>query len=140
MVDAGRLRALLDRVAEEVSALRRLAALSDQQLRADPERLPGAKYRLQCAIEASIDAAEHVIAAEGFRAPETYAEAFRVLGEQGLLEQALANDMEDAARFRNLLVHGYARVDEDRVIAIIRTGGEHLDAFRRALARYVDEP
>lgn len=110
--------------------------MSDSELMADPERLPGVKYLLQCAAEACIDAAEHVIAAEGFRAPETFAEAFTVLGERQIIDSVVQGALEDAARFRNLLVHGYARIDDNRVIEILRTRVDDLDAFRQAVARY----
>ncbi len=137
MVDAGRVRSLLDRVASELDALRRLAAMDDDQLRADPERLPGVKYRLQVAVEACIDTAEHTIASDGFRAPESFADAFTVLGEQELIGRDLQAALEDAARFRNLIVHGYATVDDRRVIEILRTRLDDLNAFRRAVAGYV---
>ena len=39
------------------------------------------------------------------------------------------------ARFRNLLVHGYAVVDDNRVIEILKTHLGDLDEFRRSLAR-----
>lgn len=55
MVDPRRLRAIPDRVGVEIAALRRLGAMSDRELLADPERMPGAKYRLQVAIEGCID-------------------------------------------------------------------------------------
>ncbi len=134
MVDAGRLRALLDRVGEELGHLRRLAAMSDDELRADPERMPGVKYRLQVGVEACIDAAEHVIASRSLRAPETFADAFTVLAEAALLEPDLARSMEDAARFRNLIVHQYAHVDDDRVREILRTRLRDLDHFRVVMA------
>ena len=43
------------------------------------------------------------------------------------------------ARFRNLPVHGYAEVDDDRVIEILHGDAVHdLSGFRRALARMLD--
>jgi uncharacterized protein YutE (UPF0331/DUF86 family) len=39
------------------------------------------------------------------------------------------------ARFRNLLVHGYAKVDDTRVVEILRDRVDDLAAFRIALAR-----
>ena len=39
------------------------------------------------------------------------------------------------ARFRSLLVHGYAVVDDNRVIEVPQTRLEDLEAFRRSLAR-----
>lgn len=118
-VDDGRLRFLLDRISEETDQLRRLAAMTDEELFADPDRLPGVKYRFVIAIEAAIDACQHAIAAEGLRAPKDFADAFLVLHEAGLL------------------VHGYGRVDDTRVVEILRTRLDDLDAFRRALATAV---
>lgn len=134
MVDAGRLRAVLDRLGAEIVHLRRLGSLSDDELQADPERMPGVKYRLQVAVEACIDAAEHVIASEGMRAPESFADAFAVLGENGVLDPGRARSLADAARFRNLLVHQYADVDDRRVREILRNRVNDLEWFRRALA------
>lgn len=139
MVDLRRLRALLDRIGAEAAALRRLAAMTDGELAADPERMPGAKYRLQVAIEACIDAAEHVIASEGLRSPETYADAFTVLGEAGMLDPGLTTSLEDAARFRNLLVHQYGEIDDVRVREILRTRIGDLDRFRVAVARVASD-
>ena len=39
MVDAGRVRTLLDRIGDEVKQLRRLAAMSDTELRVDPDHI-----------------------------------------------------------------------------------------------------
>jgi uncharacterized protein YutE (UPF0331/DUF86 family) len=134
MVDPGRLRALLDRIGEELAALRRLASLDDAELRGDPDRLAAAKYRFVVAIEAAIDAGEHIIASEGLRAPETFAEVFAVLSEAGWLPREQRHDLGAMARFRNLLVHQYAEVDDDRVVSILRRRLGDLEAFRRAVA------
>ena len=55
---------------------------------------------------------------------------FEELGRAGYLFQDLAASLASLARFRNLLVHGYADVDDDRVVEILT--GEHL----RDLARF----
>ena len=137
MMDPGRLLALLDRLGDELTQLRRLAAMTDDELVADPERMPGVKYRLQVAIETSIDAAQHVIASTGMRSPVTFADTFTVLGEREILDPDLTKRLEDAARFRNLLVHQYAAIDDDRVREILRHRIDDLDAFRRRVAALV---
>lgn len=82
-VDTGRVRALLDRMAEEERQLHRLAALSDEELLGDPDRLASAKYRFIVAIEAAIDVCRHIVSAAGLRAPSDFADAFCVLAEGG---------------------------------------------------------
>ncbi len=134
MLDATRLRALLDRIAEETVALRRLAARDDADFDAEPDLLAAVKYRFVVAIEASIDACRHMTAARNLRAPVDFADSFAVLGEAGLLDADLVGRLQDMARFRNLLVHGYARVDDGMVLTALRTELGDLDALRAGLA------
>lgn len=129
MVDTPRLTALLQRLRDEVTALRRLASREDADLFGAEDALPAAKYRMVVAVEAATDIADHIIAAEGLRPSTSFADSFRSLGEGGWLPDDLASVLEDAARFRNLLVHQYADVDDERVIEILRTRLGDLDRF-----------
>jgi uncharacterized protein YutE (UPF0331/DUF86 family) len=137
MVDPGRLAALLDRIDGEVVQLRQLAEMPADELSAHPLALPAAKYRLVVAVEAAIDAGEHIIASEGLRASTDYADVFTVLGQAGYLDEQVTNAMGQAARFRNLLVHGYATVDDRRVVEILKTRLGDLAAFTSAIAAKV---
>jgi uncharacterized protein YutE (UPF0331/DUF86 family) len=64
-----------------------------------------------------------------------WADVFSVLAEAALLDPSTAADLRDTARFRNLLVHGYARIDDTRVVEILGSRVDDLAAFRTALAR-----
>lgn len=134
MVDPGRIRALLDRLAEEITHLRRLASLDVQDLLADPDRVAAVKYRFIVVIETCIDVGEHIVASEGLRAPTDFADTFAVLAEGGFLQSASVPALQGMARFRNLLVHGYRRVDDVRVAEILRSRLGDLDSFRKAIA------
>lgn len=83
---------------------------------------------LQMAIEACLDVANHLVADRQLRVASSYAEIYDVLGEAGLLEDRLRKTMIRMARFRNILVHDYERIDPAVVIRILR---EDLDDFRR---------
>jgi len=76
MVDATRLRALLDRTGDELTHLDRLAGLEPDHLLANGDRVAAVKYRFIVAIEAAIDACRHIVASEGLRAPTDFADAF----------------------------------------------------------------
>ena len=125
----------VDRLAEELSHLRALAARGPDALLADPDLLAAVKYRFVVAIETCIDLAQHAIASAGLRAPTSFADAFAVLGEAGFVDAGLVPALQEMARFRNLLVHGYLRVDDRRVVEILRTRLDDLDAFRSQAAR-----
>jgi len=133
VVDPVRLSRLLRRIGEEVAALRRLAERDERQ-QLDDDGLAAVKYRFIVAIEATIDAGQHVISSEGLPVPESFAEVFDVLADSDHLPRPLAEQLRGMAGFRNLLVHGYARVDDVRVRTILRTRLDDFDAFRTALS------
>lgn len=85
------------------------------------------------AIEDALAVANHIIASEGFRGPTDYADAFRVLAERELLDTELSRRLEAMVRFRNLLVRGYAKVDDARVHGFLQTDLADLEAFMGAV-------
>ncbi|MGH3096621.1 MAG: HepT-like ribonuclease domain-containing protein [Streptosporangiales bacterium] len=44
--------------------------------------------------------------------------------------------LERMAGFRDLLVHGYARVDDEGVVELLHTRLGDLEAFRRSIAEH----
>ena len=100
----------------------------------------GVQHYLLLAVETLVDLGSHVISSEGFEPPRSYADIFRVLRDEGLLEAPLADRLMAMARFRNVLVHLYAEVDEERVLKILRGSLSDLDAFVDVLrARFAAE-
>lgn len=128
MVDAERLRRVLQRVSDDLASLRDYAADERAAVAGDPARLGHVKYLFVTAIEGCIDAAQHVLSSEGWGPPETNADAMRVLAERGVLDETLATAMAAAVRFRNVLVHGYAAVDDTRVASALDELGD-LESF-----------
>lgn len=120
MVDPERLHRVLRRVTDDLRVLRRYACAEPEGLLQDEARLGHVKYLFVTALEGCIDAAQHVCASEGFGPAATNADAMFVLAAHGLLERDLAFAMAQAVRFRNLLVHGYADVDDRRVVAYLQ--------------------
>lgn len=80
-----------------------------------------AERTLQLAIEVCLDLADHVIADHRLPVPDTSAGAFEVLRDAKLLDPALAAALVRMARFRNLLVHDYVKIDAARVFLIATT-------------------
>lgn len=133
MVDSARVRTVLSRLTARRRALATYAELDVDRYLGDPQAAPASKYHLLTAIEDVLAVANHVIAAEAYRAPSDYADAFRSLAEAEVLTRELAARLEQMARFRNLLVHEYAEVDDRRVHAFLRRDLEDLDRFVAAV-------
>ena len=57
----------------------------------------------------------HVVAKQGGRAPENFADCFRILGQMGVISTHLRESLQSMARRRNLLIHLYWEVDDGTV-------------------------
>lgn len=135
MVDEGRVLRLLRGMTEDIAVLRREAAADDAR-RCDPIWLRGVKYTFITAIEAAVDVAQHICAAEGWGPPADNGDAVRLLGDHRVLEPDLAASMRQAVGFRNVLVHEYVKVDDSVVVSRLAELGD-LDRFVLQAATYV---
>lgn len=93
---------------------------------------------LQVAIEACLDIGRRIIALEGFRHPQDNRDVFQVLCEEGVIPEDLLPAMVNMARFRNVLVHEYVRVDDATVYGILKKRLEDFDAYARAVVDYLE--
>jgi len=137
MVDAGRVRRLLDRLRLETARLRDLAERPAADLLGDEVAIAAVQFRFVVAIEVCIDLGQHLIASEGLDAPDTYADVFAVLAEADVLTAEQAVSLRAMARFRNRLVHLYDETDEAEVVRALHEDLDDFDRYRQAVARYV---
>lgn len=137
VVDERRVPLLLQRISEDLEYLTSGTALDREALRADVDRLAAVKYYLVTAIEGCLGVAQHLCASEGWGPPSDNADAMRLLGAHRMLEEDLAASLASAVRFRNLLVHEYARIDDERVAAYLDRLNE-LKAFVASVAAWMD--
>jgi uncharacterized protein YutE (UPF0331/DUF86 family) len=125
------------RCAEIDSALVRLEAfrsLSREQFLSNQDTLDVACYRLLIAIEAALALCFHVSAKRLHQVPEEYAGCFSALEHAGLIPADLSGRLQQMARFRNLLVHVYWKIDYGQVYDVITTRLEDLRVFRAVIA------
>ncbi len=85
MVEHDILAAKIGYIEKNLAHLEALRAIPEKDFMESPFFTGAAKHYLQTCIEAMLDIANHVIARERYRAPDNYVDAFRVLGEQGIL-------------------------------------------------------
>lgn len=73
-----------------------------------------AAHAIQLAVQICLDIGAHLIAEEGLDMPDDYRGIFASLKSAGL-EPELADRLSAAAGMRNVLVHGYLKVDDRAV-------------------------
>jgi uncharacterized protein YutE (UPF0331/DUF86 family) len=133
VVDQERVDRLLALVSDDV---RQLAEYHPRGV-GDRTELAAAKYYFITAIEGCARTAQHLIAAEDWPVAESNAEAIRRLAERGVIDKSTASAVASAVGFSNVLVHGYAEVD-DRVTANLEQLDD-LTGFVRGVAAWLSE-
>ena len=90
---------------------------------------------LHIAIEACLDIGNHIISDEGFREPEDNRDIFNVLGEKGIITDKLQKRLQDMASFRNLIVHSYAKIDNEIVYGILKKRLGDIEEFMKVISK-----
>lgn len=130
-VNLDRLRELAGYLKNAVRQLREIGHSPRDAFLSDLRTVNSAKYLLIVATEAALDICNHLVAKRGGRSPEDYADCITILAELGAIDEELKSRLVRMARFRNLLVHLYWKLDDGEVHRVIR---ENLDDFDRYLA------
>jgi len=107
-------------------------------LRAPEHLQSSAKYNFVTSIEAAIDTANHISATRDLRAPRDYADAFKVLAENGVVDPTFAEELQKMARFRNRLVHLYWDVSLEEIWKLLQTRLGDFEKYVHSVVRYLD--
>jgi len=92
---------------------------------------------LQMMIETCVDVAGHIISDKGYRIPKSYSDTFLVLKENDILSEELFSSVEKMAKFRNIVVHHYDKVDAEIVVGILKKDLKDLTGFRDAIVSFL---
>jgi uncharacterized protein YutE (UPF0331/DUF86 family) len=114
--------------------LERFGAMSAEEFVSNRESVDAACYRLLVGIEAAIAICYHISAVHLRQVPEQYAACFETLREAGVVSDELATRLKAMARFRNLLVHMYQKVEP---AAVLRNSLPDLRAFAAAVVQLI---
>ena len=117
-----------------------LAGLQDMPLETfavDVRTQRFAERTLHIAIECCLDVCHHLISDRQWREPSSYADAFAVLAENGVLPLDTLEQYRLMAQFRNRLVHYYEKVDAIQVFTIAKTRRADFAMFATAIRRWL---
>ena len=92
---------------------------------------------LQMMIETCVDIASHIIADKGFRVPKSYSDTFKVLHEEKIVSRSLLDTLQKMAKFRNIVVHHYDKVDAEIVVGILKKDLNDFKTYRDAIIDFL---
>lgn len=92
---------------------------------------------LQLAVECALSLGEQIISNYGFRLPSDYKDIIDILAENKVIPRKFAKEIAGMAGFRNVLVHGYAKIDRNLVYKHLQEDLPKLNQYAKYLSRYV---
>jgi uncharacterized protein YutE (UPF0331/DUF86 family) len=128
------IRSRCQEIEESIGRLESIGEKTKEAFLNDRDAQDIASYRLLVAIEAALTLCCHITAKRLKKVPEDYAECFAILSEAGIIPMQLSERLQKTARFRNLLVHMYWKIDYGIVYDIIQSGVKDLRSFSKLIA------
>ena len=126
MVDKTLMMRKLSELEEYLGQIREFASIKQEEYSRDWKTQRIIERTLQMMIELTVDISAHLISDKRLRVPTGYADTFKVLFEGGLIGQDLYQVLVQMAKFRNVVVHQYDRIDDTIVVDILQN---HLGDF-----------
>jgi len=117
----------------DLQKLREKAKLSLEEYLADTDIQSVVERRFQTATEACVNIGNHLISRLELRMAEDYASVFESLFEGGIVSEELSDKMKDMARFRNLLVHLYWKIEHGKIHATMGERIQTREEFMRVI-------
>lgn len=123
----------LDSLARCVERLQAKTPETLDILRTDIDRQDIIAVNLERAVQLCVDIALHWIATRSqIPVPDTMADSFQAMADQGALPEPVARDLISAVGFRNLSVHAYDKINWEIVWKILT---QHLEVFPKFAAQ-----
>lgn len=127
------------RLAEEyLRRARGLASLSRDEYLLDKNAVDASVRQVTVLFETCHNIGKHLISRYEWRAPESKAETFEILAEQGVLPEDLIDAFRGASRFRNLVTYQTIIVQDELVYKILQEHLADFEQFLSCVARWLE--
>ena len=136
-INIERIKQFAGEIREALSLLKGYSLRGKEEILKDQTILGSTKYNLIVAIQGCIDICNHIVAKRGGRAPQDYGDCFQLLAELSILKKDLSDRLVQMAKFRNLIIHLYWEVDNERVYEILVKNLGDIDEFLVAIGKFL---
>ena len=131
------LNRLFTEMDESLRKLRSLSKLSEDEFLSHYEKIDTSKYNFIVAIEAIIDICNRIISKRELGFPQDYSDVIKLMSQEGVLEGDLVGRLVEMVKFRNMLVHNYWKIENERLYKYLKENLGDFEAFKEAIRKYL---
>ena len=124
-------------IRENNEKIKKYASIPDGEFWKDERNLLAIKHLLLQSIEASGSICTHILAKKFFKSSSSFPECFESLYNSNVISKELAERLRKMARFRNILVHRYWEIEDEKILGYARNNLGDFDQFLESIINYL---
>jgi len=137
-VDIEKIKNRMSEIRENIGKLGQYSSISDKEFWEDERNILSVKHLLLESIEACSNICIHISAKKLFKAPSSFSECFEILHKSKITDEDLSSRLRKMARFRNILVHRYWEIENQKILGYARNDLGDFEQFLRSIAKYLN--
>ena len=110
-VDPHIVKLRLDKIRIGIKQLQAVHDISEEEFISNWMIHRATERNLQIIAQAIIDICTHLVAHNHWGTPETYSDAVRIVSQQNVIDDTLAENLIELVKLRNVIVHLYLEID-----------------------------
>jgi uncharacterized protein YutE (UPF0331/DUF86 family) len=134
-VNRERIISLIGEIEKSLQLLKEFSRVEKDELLGDLKSLGSLKYYFITAIAACCDICNHITSKERWGVPDSYSGCFYMLKDHGIISADFTKKLVNMAKFRNLLVHFYGKIDDERIYEFLQTELEVFQTYIDVIAQ-----
>lgn len=123
-------------IEESLSILYSVSRVSKKEFLASRDLQDKAKWNFYVVVQGCLDFGNHIIAIKRFDAPESYEDIISILEKKKIISKGLVSVLRGMGGFRNLIAHGYFKIDLDKLYSYLKKT-QAIKKFIRELSNYL---
>ena len=129
----------LFRLQEMVKVLEEIRTSSKGEFLKDHKLYGAGMFNLMIGITIILDIGQHLLTRYAQRTAKEYKEVIAMLGEEQIITAEFAVANIEMAKFRNLMVHDYDKIDETMVYDYIQKAPDIFRQFAKYFVEFMDK-
>lgn len=139
MINEELIETKIDSIYKNLQYLEEIKKIDEKEFQNSFEKVQATKHSLQESIEASLDIANHIISSKNWERTETYAEMFERLHKHQIINKNLKDKLSNMAKFRNILVHRYGKIDDKRILKITKNNIKDIEKYIEEIEKFLEQ-
>jgi len=137
MVDIESIATRFKHLKNYLNILKELKQIKENTFVGDYHYYGLAERYLQLSIECILDVGNMLIVSLDLEKPSDKQEIIDILEKAKIIPSILSTKLSGVARFRNLLVHEYVKINREKVYDILKNKIPDLEEFAKSVTKYL---